>query len=200
MKISRKIHTLIALVVALLFALAQTGCGTNPILIDFTAIKANVVDFIPGSGPEWIWNEDEFKSEYPYNLFALQVEFDVERLEENGYGEDSADPDNPLKYPVTDIRIITIGNYNERYPDGSIVNDAFGVFERFNYVYNISWPSLGDNKAFITHWYLYGNPIFFVVRDLPTPGEHQFRVEFELSDKRILTSTTKIINFYEPEK
>lgn len=198
MKIFRTIPTLIAITVAF-FLMSMTGCEDEaPVKIDFKSASVTVVEFTYGS-PDENRQEGWVKLDIPYNMFALQVDFEVERLEEPGFDNTySSDGDNPLQYPVTDIRIITIGDYNERYPDGSVINDAFGVYRRFTMPYPVSWPDAGKDGAFITHWYL-SDPLFLVVREAPTPGEHQFCVEFVLSDKRVLTSTTKVINFYEPE-
>lgn len=171
------------LVAVLLAVLVLTGCYRSGLDVDFVSIEACVTGF-----PDMTYRYNDAPVEVPHDRFAITVmaranpEFDL-------YNELSTN--NPLVSPVIDITIVTIGDYNEDYPDGSVINEAFAIAYRMAAYSPIPWPAKNDAPAYITHSTAGEANVSFVVRTFPQPGEHQFCVNYTLADGRVLSATTQ---------
>lgn len=165
----------------------MTECSDpEPIDVDITGIKVyiNNLDSHNLSSPDSdneqiVINRNRFKlivmaktPEIDYHAFSNEVYFDR------------------LVHPVTDVKIITINRFNETYPAGSIVNAAFGVTNPSLTYLGLPWPERGKADAFISKFYF---PLYYIIRTSPDPGEHQFRIEYTLSNGNILTTETPLI-------
>lgn len=176
-----RMSCLTRLILCVTLAVTVVSC-TETVKLDYTSIEATVVSF-----PEM--NDNNLETEFPHDRFAIYVMAIAEIMEVEPYSIDNRK--NPLIHPVTDITIVTIGDYNSDYPDGSVVNEAFGIAYRYDDYSPIPWPDKGDAPAYITHSDYMCPRVRFVVRVLPQPGEHQFCVNYTLSDGRVLSATTQ---------
>lgn len=92
---------------------------------------------------------------------------------------------------ITDIRIITLEDFDDAYPAMSDVSDLFRVFQHFNYL-------ILDQFLEQTTWTLYYDQDYLLelnclLMQPPTrKGHHRFRVQLLLSDGRILEQETNV--------
>lgn len=134
------------------------------------------------------YKDSDAPTEVPCDRFAITV---MAYAEAQQYLFNERSTNNPLVSPVTDISIVTIGDYNEDYPDGSVVNEVFAIAYHMAAYAPIPWPDKNDAPAYITHSKAEYAEVSFVVRMQPQPGEHQFSVSYTLADGRVLSATTQ---------
>ncbi|MDR0989357.1 MAG: DUF5034 domain-containing protein [Prevotellaceae bacterium] len=89
-----------------------------------------------------------------------------------------------LKVAVVATRILTLTDFDARYPAGSQVSELF---------YQWRTPTTGLPQAFHT---LSGQEFRMVLMTYPAPGHYQFRVEFELEDGSVMSADTEPLTFY----
>lgn len=163
------------------------SCG--PIIADlsYAEINAECIDF-----NSWFSYHFSPNNSHPDEIAASRLCIAVTPKDLYSYNgcDFSKEPIHPLSVPVNDIRIFTIYDLSEDYPAGSMVNTAFGLVDAMNFYDPIPWPDKGEKDAFITHAYFDPVPFIFAIRVPAKPGAAQFRVEFELSNGRVLSSLT----------
>lgn len=185
----RTIHYMI-LTSMFIMLCSMTECvNPDPVLTEMKSIEAVPCDF---SGEQIEIDLD--CTSFAKDAFVIGVFTESEEVEYQPVGCDIVL--NPLLHPVTDIRIITIGNFSDKYPPGSIINELFMPIGLNLTRPDMPWPNKGNADTFISYDTQFGSCVCYVLRFIPEPGEYQFRIEYELSDGHILSSETPIVTLY----